>query len=178
MLPTFNFFIVWQAAFLLKWHCWFSWDTIFTILALSWNARTYQRLSENRSHWVDQPSVFSTLDSRILSHQRTLKSCTPTLLRLSPSLWSSLIFSGMRSSDMSCQEGWDAVSVLTHYKAITAKRQHNSRDVCLPQWEPAVLFLLDVAFVEPHLLSSECLYCASKRRRTADAEESLTEVWR
>lgn len=150
----------------------------FNISALSWMAIIYPHLSENRPHCADQPSVFSTPDCSILSHQRTLKSCTLTLARLSPSLWSSLIFSGMRSSDMTCQERWDTVGVLRHDTEITAKWQHHNRDVCAPQWEPAVLLLLDVASVEPHLSSSERLHCASKRRRTADVEESLAEVWR
>lgn len=49
------------------------------------------------------PSASSTPVSRILSHQRSLKLCTRTLARLSPSWYSSLILSGMRSSDNTCR---------------------------------------------------------------------------
>lgn len=49
---------------------------------------------------VDCPSVSRTPVDKILLHQRSLKLCMHMLLRLSPSWLSSLIFSGIRSSDI------------------------------------------------------------------------------
>lgn len=49
---------------------------------------------------VDRPSVSRTPVNKTLLHQRSLKLCTHILLRLSPSWLSSLIFSGIRSSDI------------------------------------------------------------------------------
>lgn len=53
---------------------------------------------------VDRPSVSRTPVNKIWLHQRSLKLCTHILLRLSPSCRSSLILSGIRSSDITL--GW------------------------------------------------------------------------
>lgn len=119
---------------------------------------------------VDRPSVSRTPVDKILLHQRSLKLCTHILLRLSPSWLSSLIFSGIRSSDITYrwQKQRETEGVLVP--------KHNLSRGSSPGSEPAVSILSGSSTAKPHLCTLGCFHCAAAQTKSAVAGESSTGV--
>lgn len=120
---------------------------------------------------VERPSVSRTPVNKILLHQRSLKLCTHTLLRLSPSWLSSLIFSGIRSSDITYR--WQRQR---ETEGALVPKHKLSRGFS-PGSEPAGSILSGSSTATPHLCTLGCFHCAAAQRRTAAAGESSTGVW-